>query len=571
MGVPPSAGLGGAVPARDMSEEGRGAEAGSSLCTSSVLLFDQAIVELTDEISNIFHEGRASLEALLRVRCARIVDEQMETFKEEAMKREHEASVRREERNEAMRRVLDIKEQQHRESLEATGQQHKESLEAAAKQHKETLSSVVARHKENLESAISKCKQERVRRADVLAEVVGRGQTRRDLDAAHLLLVHWRKASLQQRRSRPPSSLSSDQRIDSPKSVGDERQARTGIVVHVTAETDPSRNAVSHPQGPPPSYPPRDRPVLRSVRSDGSVTPARPAGLPQEAISAAVAPPAAQQQQQQQQLQVAASPSPSLVCRVEGPRQPAMLGESHGTHQRSAGKLQQASAEAVMGWSASARAPSTGPPGAYAREQSPSAGVRSLASPGVPYGPPHLQSFRPVNTTGSIAQPPQQAAYSGAATTTWLSTPRSSPPCRAVQMMTAPGSGAWQSGGSGGSAVINATPRGVNGHAETVQPGSGSFVAPAPPPNYVGGTPQRAASGPAAPQQVQQQPQLQLQPSGGSAVVPASPSAGAAGQLALLRQGSPLGRSRNAEYTQQATAQALAAGAAYARPIVGWA
>lgn len=248
-----------------------------------------------------------------------------------------------------------------------------------------------------------------------------------------------------------------------------------------------------------------------------------------------------------------------------------MLGESHGAHQRSAGKLQQASAEAVMGWSASARAPSTGPTGAYAREQSPSAGVRSLASPGVPYGPPHLQSFRPVNTTGSIAQPPQQAAYSsGAATTTWLSTPRSSPPCRAVQMMTAASSGAWQSGGSGGgSAVINATPRGMNGHTETVQQGSGSFVAPAPPPNYVSGTPQRAASGPAAPQQVQHQPQLQA--TGGSAAVPASPSAGASGQFALLRQGSPLGRSRSGEYTQQATAQALAASAAYARPIVGWA
>lgn len=465
----------------------------SSASSSMMQLFDHAVAELTDDVLARSHEGRASLEALVRQRCARLVDQQLQAFREQAMQREQEAAIRREERNESVRRLLEFKEQRHTDSLDAM---------------------------------VLKLQHARAERISATTAAVIKEDAKRNGSAAHLLLLFWRALT------------------------------RNGL-------------AYSHPQGPPPAHPPRDRPALRSVRSDGSVTPARPgSSLVTEAAVPTVQPPAATVLAVHgQQI---ASPSPSLVCRIDAPRH--VLGEGAGLNQRSTGSLPTASGEAVMSWGSSNRAPSAGRQPTYHREPSPGPQVRppALASPGVPFAPQHLQQntqqnapgYRPVSTTGSLtapSQPQQQAAYGGTSSAAPRMTPRSSPPSRAVQMM----SGATASWQSGGPNAMVSTPRGV--HAEMGQPlqqNSGSYVAGPPthsPPNSVHGyaaapgpaAPQRAASGPAAPQ-TQGGPQPQASPQQSS-------------QVARLRQGSPLSRSRTTEWGQSATLQA-----AYTRPHVSW-
>lgn len=522
-------------------------EAASSGCSSSVVqLFDQAIVELTDEVMNKCHEGRASLEACVRRRCARLVDQQLEAFREQAAQRELEAAARREERNEAVRKVLALKEQQHKDALDAvTASAATASASASA-------------------AAISKLKEvqseARTARLGAVSVVMDRSEVWQNSSSMHLVFAFWHVLSRRSRPSRSPQEPCDTQQVlKSSDKLEDKHLIKPGLSQPVSSENEPPRNgpapALSHPQGPPPAHPPRDRPALRSVRSDGSMTPARPGTVPcVEPPAPSVQPPSTAV------LPVATAASPSLVCRVESARQPR-LGENVGVNQRSTGSLPIASGD--VAWSASTRAPSAERQHTY-RHASPTPRTRppALASPSVPLAPQHLQQslgqqtptgYRalhapPGSLAGTVQPPAQATAYSGS-TASRAVTPRSSPPT--VQMMTAP-SAAWQASGP---SVSAATPRG----------NSGSFVAA--PPGHMpatvhgfaagSGPPQRATSGPAGGGvSATQQPALsQMSP-------PQS-----AGQVARLRQGSPLSRSRAMEWGPQASGQTAQA---YARPHAAW-
>lgn len=560
--------------------------ASSSSCSVSVVqVFDQAIAELTDEIVSKRSEGRASLEACLRRRCAHIVDQQLEAFREQAAQREQEAAARRDERNEAVRQVLELKERQHKEALDAataTAATATATLESATASAAVASAAASALAAAKLSEAHSKARSERI---STVASVMGRGEVWRSGTNAHLIFLLWQSWSKSSQRSRPLSEPSEPPAPIVAKSTDKGADDRILIkpvhTVLVGSENEPPQNgqAISHPQGPPPAHPPRDRPVLRSVRSDGSMTPARPAGTCTILPPPDVAAPTVQlTSAATATLPLAQAASPSIVCRVESSRQPR-LGDSASVNQRSTGSLPIASGDVAWG-AAATRAPSAERQQHAYRQPSPTPRTRppALASPNVPLAPQFLQQsmgqhtptgYRGFNAPGSSlvgsAQPQAQTATYNSATAPRAVTPRSTPPTGPMQVMTAP-SAAWQASGPG---VAAATPRGNSGSFVAAPPGgnSGSFAAAPPghPPTTVHGfaagttapPPQRAASGPAGGGgPVAQQPTVsQMSPPQGT------------GQLARLRQGSPLGRSRTIEWGSQPPAQTAQA---YARPHSAW-
>jgi len=288
------------------------------------------------------------------------------------------------------------------------------------------------------------------------------------------------------------------------------------------------------------------------------------------------------------------------------------MGDNMGLNQRSTGSLPTVSAMAGdVAWGAASRAQSTERQPTY-RQASPTPRTRppALASPGVPMVPQHLQQavavgqqtpttagYRALHNPSSMAGPAQPQAQPYGSATGRAVTPRSHQP---VQMISAPAA-AWQASGPG---LVAGTPRGISPFDQAPkQPGSGSFVAAAPPVGQVpkqqgsgsfvaaapgvgqvaqqkpqgsgsfvaappshkpstvhgftaGACPQRAASGPSSTGPLATQP----------AVTQMSPPQGS-GQVARLRQGSPLSRSRTVEWTSQASAQPAPA---YARPHSAW-
>jgi len=647
--------------------------------TLAVQAFDQAIGELADEVLSRCPDGRASVEACLRQRCARLVDQQLEAFREHADRREQQHLVRREERNEAVRKTLQMVEQQHQEAMQVTAARHQEGLQAAtavarseaaaeaaavaekrleaklaeassaagarletklaeaaaaaSKKLDARLQEAAAAAQEEVErrtrEAVTAVREEveqrakeaasqaaaatgaKLREASQLAEAklseamararcnrleaVSATMARHEVwhvgSSAHLVFLLWRSSSKRARASNMPEAR--EPKL-AEKVIDDRIDTKGSLMKHIysdksSSENEPPRNgqAPSHPQGPPPAHQPT-RPVLRSVRSDGSMTPARPGTAPLVEPPPTMTQPLAPATGILPHAQGTASPS--ILCRVDGSRQPH-LGEHAGNHQHSTGSLPPATGD-VAAWGAAVRAQSTERQCPY-RQASPTPRSRppALASPGVPLAPPHIQQQAQALAVGQ--QTPTTAGYRavqappasyGSGAVGRSVTPRSQPPSCAVQMMTAP-TAAWQASGPG---LVASTPRGLSPCTPFVevpkQQGSGSFVAAAPPvgqtkpqgsgsfvaapPSHkpsttvhgfaAGHCPQRAASGPtnsAPPGPLATQPalsQLQSPPQGSS-------------QVARLRQGSPLSRSRTVDWNGgQPSAQA------YVRPHSAW-
>lgn len=188
------------------------------------------------------------------------------------------------------------------------------------------------------------------------------------LDGSRSVLIAWRTAVTQVPPSgscRTPASPSENSRSFDP--------AVSKTTVH--SENDIIRNGIhiGPPQAPPPSHLPRDRPALRSVRSDGSVTPAQCVAGPTDGSIV--------------------GQSPLLLCRVD-----TVSGMQPVVARHPATQSAPSSASVCRATSAG-RVPSRG------QSPPPTIHTPSVQSPGMPLPPTHLlqtPSFQPVSSTGSL-------------------------------------------------------------------------------------------------------------------------------------------------------------------------
>lgn len=96
---------------------GQEAEQAPGGCVVQASRFDKAISALIDTFHACAGEDRASLQAIMREQCCRMVDEQVDVFRNKSAQRDRLAAARLVEKNQSVQRMLAIKEQQQRDEV----------------------------------------------------------------------------------------------------------------------------------------------------------------------------------------------------------------------------------------------------------------------------------------------------------------------------------------------------------------------------------------------------------------------------------------------------------------------
>jgi len=221
--------------------------------------FDAAVAAIAEEVINNIPEGRAALEGALRAKCSRLIDEQLQFFRERRDHRERLAAQRQEEKSRNARRVAELREQHHRTATAKLTAK----LRVQRSDHRRAVTGLMTRG----ERALSYC-------------------------TVQIVFLQWRNAALQLRTEGQKQAPSPEEVGLAASKATNERSARRRQVSG--QENNPPQNggAIDAPKGwgipgqrprvaPPPREPGDVRPLQSSrfdrfVSAPAAAPPARP-------------------------------------------------------------------------------------------------------------------------------------------------------------------------------------------------------------------------------------------------------------------------------------------------------